>query len=109
MRIAGIRHPSCGGCPCGSCHPCGSCGSCPCCRCVSVAGPIGVVMVMVVVLMLLVMMMVVMVVVAAGNLRELVICQIFQDDILSIRRLLKNGEHGSLLSELRLYKVAIAI
>jgi len=75
---------------------------------VSIAGPVGIVMMMVMVVTLVVVVMVVMVV-ATGNLRELVISQIFQNDLLSIRRLLKNGEHGSLLSELRLYKVAIAI
>jgi hypothetical protein len=63
-------------------------------------------MVMVVVV---VAMMGMVVMLTTSNLRELVISQIFQDNILSARRLLKNGEHGSLLSVLRLYKVASAI
>jgi hypothetical protein len=107
MSIAGIRHPSCGGGSRCTCHPCRPCSLCPCRR-VSITGPVGIVMVMVVV-MVVTLMVVMVVMMTTGNLRELVISQIFQNDLLSIRRLLKNGEHGSLLSELRLYKVAIAI
>jgi len=48
-------------------------------------------------------MMSVVLVVTTSNLGELIFSQLFQNP-LNIRRSLKHGEHGSLLSELRLYK-----
>lgn len=60
------------------------------------------VMVMMVVMVLLVMMVVM--TSSTGNLRELILCQFCQDNVLSTGRWLKNREHSSPLSKLRLYK-----
>jgi hypothetical protein len=68
-----------------------------------------VVMVVMVVAMMVFLVLVVVMAISTGNRGELIFGQLFQGYILSLRRLLKNGEHGSLLSKLRVLQATIEL